>query len=154
MTQATSIWRSLKENSFRFFSGVPCSLLKELIKYAQNDPDIKYVSAVRENVALGLASGAHLSGVKSCILLQNSGVGNIVNALTSFNLIYKIPVLMIISMRGYNYNDAPEHTIMGEKTTKLLEDLGIPYSILSENFEDEIKQAVAQMDEKIGRAHV
>jgi phosphonopyruvate decarboxylase len=148
MIQATSILKALKENGFRFFSGVPCSLLKELIKAAQADTQIKYVPAVRENVALGLASGAHISGVKSCILIQNSGVGNIINALTSFNLIYKVPVLIIISMRGYKYNDAPEHTIMGEKTTKFLEDLNIPYSTLSENFEEEIRLAATQIKEK------
>ena len=148
MIEARSIWKLLKDKGYDFFSGVPCSILEELLDAAFKDADIKYVPAVRENAALGVASGAYLAGRKSGILMQNSGLGNVINALTSFNLIYKIPVLMFISWRGFEGKDAPEHLIMGDKMIELLETLRIPHVILSEDYKKDIDWAISQMDEK------
>jgi len=87
---------------------------------------------VREDVALGLASAAYFTGQLGGVMMQNSGLGNIVNALTSFSLMYKIPVILIIGWRGFGGppNDAPEHWIMGAKTPSILEMLEVPYQIL------------------------
>ena len=83
--------------------------------------------------------------------MQNSGIGNIINPLTSFSLIYKVPVLLIIGWRGYGGppNDAPEHWIMGAKTTDFLELLDIPFAVLeSGTFEATLDQLLATMDER------
>lgn len=104
---------------------MPCSALATLIARIEADPDVAYVPAVREEVALGIASGALLAGERSAALLQNSGLGNVVNALTSFNFLYRIPVLLVISWRGHDGRDAPEHLIMGAKTIELLRVLGV-----------------------------
>lgn len=148
MVSAVDLWRYLKLKGYTYFSGVPCSILKEMLAIAEHDRYIQYVPAVRENVALGIASGAYLAGRKSGILMQNSGLGNIVNALTSFNLIYKIPVLMFISWRGCNGKDAPEHIIMGEAMLSLLKELRIPYKVLSERYREDINWAIAKMADK------
>ena len=104
---------------------------------------------MREDVALGIASAAHLAGRRGGILLQNSGLGNVVNPLTSFNLIYRIPVLMLVSWRGYGGHDAPEHLIMGEKTPDLLSTLGIPQVVLEANtLEDNVQWAVSTMEQQ------
>ena len=67
--------------------------------------------------------------------MQNSGIRNPVNPLTSFSLMYRIPVLLIVGWRGYGGppNDAPEHWTMGEKTTEILELLDLPYRVLEQN---------------------
>ena len=135
-------WKVLKESGYNYFSGVPCSILTNTLDYALKDSEIKYIPAVRENAALGIASGAYLVGKKSGILIQNSGLGNIINALISFNLIYKIPILMFITWRGYQGKDAPEHLIMGEKMLGLLKQLEISIVILSENYKEEISSAI------------
>lgn len=145
---ASDLWAHLKNKGFTFFSGVPCSILKGILKSGLADPEIHYIPAVRENNALGVASGAYLARHKSGILIQNSGLGNIVNALTSFNLIYKIPVLMFITWRGYKRKDAPEHIIMGEKILLLLKELNIPARVLSENFKEDIDWAIHEMETK------
>jgi phosphonopyruvate decarboxylase len=64
--------------------------------------------------------------------MQNSGLGTLVNPLTSFSLMYRIPLLLVIGWRGYGGapNDAPEHWIMGDKTPALLDLLDMPYAIL------------------------
>lgn len=146
MITASRFWQGLLKNGFSFSSGVPCSFLKEILAHVPKEAN--YVLATREDNALGLASGAYLSGKKSAILIQNSGLGNIVNGLTSFNLIYKIPVLVIISWRGEpGKPDAPEHSVMGEKMFPLLKELDIPYKILSDEINKEIGWATKKMDE-------
>ena len=141
-------WDLLQEKGYAFFSGVPCSILTNILNYALKDPEIKYIPAVRENAALGVASGEFIAGRKSGILIQNSGLGNIINALTSFNLIYKVPVLMFITWRGYQGKDAPEHIIMGEQTLFLLKHLEIPTVILSQNYKEEIMWAIGEISKK------
>ena len=143
---AHDFWAHLKRRGFTFFSGVPCSILKSILKAGLADSELRYIPAVKENAALGLASGAFLAGRRSGILIQNSGLGNIINALTSFNLLYKVPVLMFITWRGYQGKDAPEHIIMGDKTIKLLETLDIPNVVLGENFKKDIDWAMQEME--------
>ena len=133
-------WMPLKDAGVTFFSGVPCSLLTGILNACAADPDLCYVPAPREDAALGVASGAYLAGRSAGILLQNSGLGNIVNGLTSFNLLYRVPLFMVISWRGYEGKDAPEHLIMGAKMLDLLRLLEIPTEIL------EPPSAAAQVD--------
>jgi phosphonopyruvate decarboxylase len=147
MVIADDFWKLLSDNGYSFFSGVPCSILEPVLKSLGGHPEIKYVPAVRENCALGVSCGAYLAGKKSGILMQNSGLGNVINALTSFNLIYKIPVLMFITWRGYQGKDAPEHIIMGKKMLKILKSLDIPTVILTDNYRVELKKAFITLKE-------
>jgi sulfopyruvate decarboxylase alpha subunit len=149
MRTAHEFWDLLKGHQLTFFSGVPCSLLEGVINVGLADPAVTYIPAVREDVALGIASAAHLSGRRGGILLQNSGLGNVVNPLTSFNLIYRIPVLMVVSWRGYGGKDAPEHLIMGAKTLDLLHTLGIPHTVLEAgSLEENLQWAVSTMEQQ------
>jgi sulfopyruvate decarboxylase subunit alpha len=149
MRTAHEFWEILKSHQVTFFSGVPCSLLEGVIRVGLADPLVTYLPAVREDVALGIASAAHLTGRRGGILMQNSGLGNVVNPLTSFNLLYRIPVLMVVSWRGYGGKDAPEHLIMGEKTPNLLQTLSIPYRILeAETLEENLLWAVSTMQQQ------
>ena len=125
-------WNALKARGITLFAGVPDSTFQEAYSHLLDDPDIRYIPAVREDVALGIASAAYFNGQLGAVVMQNSGIGNIVNPLTSFNLLYQIPVLLVIGWRGYGGppNDAPEHWIMGAKTTTLLDLLEVPYEVL------------------------
>ena len=147
MVKTSSFVDYLKSKDIKFYSGVPCSILKEMLNVVSNKPGLEYIPAIRENVALGIASGAYLAGKKSCVLMQNSGLGNIVNALTSFNIVYKVPVLIFITWRGFDQNDAPQHLFMGKKTTVLLDSLNIPYRILSHAYKNDINWAMKIMDD-------
>ncbi len=96
---------------------------------------------------MGISSGAFLAGRRSGIIMQNSGIGHVVNALTSFNMIYKIPVLMLVTWRGRGA-DAPEHSVMGRKTLPLLKCLGIPCRVLTEAYSTDIDWAIRTMRAK------
>ena len=130
--QAKDFWDTLKKRGLTFFSGVPDSTFQNAYHWMVADPEIRYVPAPREDVALGIASAAYFSGRLGGVMMQNSGVGNIVNPLTSFSLMCRVPALLVIGWRGYGGppNDAPEHWIMGTKTPEILEMLEVPYEIL------------------------
>ena len=145
-----SFWAVLKARGLTFFSGVPDSTFGEAYNYMVNDPEIRYVPAVREDVALGIASAAYFSGGLGGVIMQNSGIGNIVNPLTSFNLIYKIPALIIIGWRGYGGppNDAPEHWIMGVKTPEILSLLEVAYEIMeTETLEADLDRLLGKIEQ-------
>jgi sulfopyruvate decarboxylase subunit alpha len=147
-TSQTFIDRLIKEN-FNFFTGVPCSLLSGLIYCLEETGEAKYIPSVREDSAVGLCAGAFLSGSQPVLLMQNSGLGYCLNAFTSLNLIYRIPVLVIMSWRGQGGKDAPEHLIMGDINQKLLETAGMDYSILKpENCDQVLEIAMRKINEE------
>jgi len=133
---------------FDFFSGVPCSLIKETIaclgKVAQlpaavsipsppgaGEPAPRYIDATREDAAVGLSVGAALAGKRPCILMQNSGLGTSLNSLTSLAVLYRVPMLLVVTWRGEGGRDAPEHLIMGKICGKVMEAARVPYRIPS-----------------------
>ena len=97
---AQYFWAALKARGLTFFAGVPDSTFHEAYNVMVDDPEIQYIPAVREDVALGVASAAYFDGKLGGVIMQNSGIGNIVNPLTSFSLMYKIPALLIVGWRG------------------------------------------------------
>ncbi|MBI4314076.1 MAG: sulfopyruvate decarboxylase subunit alpha [Candidatus Omnitrophica bacterium] len=126
---ARNVLATLEAEGFNFFTGVADSLVGPLIARLSDGPNPRYVPAVREDTAVGLAAGAYLAGRWPCVLMQNSGVGYSLNALTSLNLIYEIPTLLIIGYRGYQGKDAPEHIVMGRSCEALLKEIGVPVQI-------------------------
>ena len=148
LTSQTFVDRLIREN-FKFFTGVPCSLLSGVISHLEKVEDAKYIPSVREDSAVGLCAGAYLSGALPVLLMQNSGLGYCLNAFTSLNLIYRIPVLVIMSWRGQGGKDAPEHIIMGDISQKLLETAGMDYSVLKpENFDQVLATAMQKINEE------
>jgi len=114
---------------YNFFTGVPCSLFEGVTRILDDEPRYGYISAVREDSALGLAAGAYLGGRQPVVLMQNSGLGTSVNALVSLHQIYDIPALLVVSWRGRDGADAPEHAIMGRIMERFLSLLQIPFAV-------------------------
>ena len=135
----------LKARGITFCAGVPDSTFTNIFQHILDDPDINYVNAVREDVALGIVSAAYFKNEVGAVIMQNSGIGNIVNPLTSFNLMYKIPALIIVGWRGYS-SDAPEHEIMGRKTLDFFNLLEMPYKVPDEhNVPNALDELLVQM---------
>lgn len=133
----------LSQCGFNFYSGVPCSFLKYLINYAINDK--QFLMATNEGDAVAICAGAFLGGQKSVLLCQNSGLANTVSPLTSLNYIFKIPILGFVSLRGEKgLGDEPQHELMGQITTELLDVMKIKWEFLSPDFDvasQQIKRA-------------
>ncbi len=128
--------RVLRENELGPFIGVPCSILAPLISHILDNPqEMEYLNPTNEAHALGLAAGFYLGSKKiPVVFLQNSGLGNAFNPITSLNQIYRIPAFLLITWRGFGRQeaDAPEHDIVGRDLEKYLKVLHLNYEILSE----------------------
>jgi phosphonopyruvate decarboxylase len=137
----------LERHGFDFFTGVPCSVIEDLVAALERRPRAPYVAAAREDAAIGLAAGAWLGGRRPVVLMQNSGLGTCGNALASLSLMYGLPVLLVITWRGFEGKDAPEHILTGRITPQLLELHGIPHRVLArEGVEELLRWARAEMD--------
>jgi len=127
MISAEDFVGALKCRGFTFFTGVPCSFFQAAINRVMDDAELRYTIVPNEGAALSVASGAYLGGSRPVVLIQNSGFGNLINPLTSLNMIYRFPVLLFLSGRGYGVPDEPQHEVMGKQMSAILDALKIPY---------------------------
>lgn len=134
---------ALGETGINFVTGVPDSLLKDLCaKLTVELPSENHVIAANEGSAVGLAIGHYLaSSQPAMVYMQNSGLGNVVNPLTSLAdpKVYAIPMLLVIGWRGEMLEDGvqlpdePQHKKQGEITLSQLDILDIPYRVIDKN---------------------
>ncbi len=130
MIESDEFVQALQDIGVNFFTGVPDSILGGIIETLIERR--LYIPAVREDEALAMAAGAYMAGKVPAVLMQNSGLGTSLNTLISLNLIYHQPCLLIVSWRGFEGKDAPEHLVMGQTMTQLLDTVRVPYRVLSE----------------------
>jgi sulfopyruvate decarboxylase alpha subunit len=103
---------------------VPDAGLTRLIDLIRGEPTMRLVTLTSEEEGIGLVSGAWLGGARAALLMQSSGVGNCVNAL-SLPALCGIPLLMIVTMRGewgeFNQWQVP----MGQGVRPVLAAMGV-----------------------------
>ena len=127
LTPSESIFKGIKDAGIDFIVSVPCANLKELIPMVDEASEIIHLPVTREEEGVGICAGAYMGGKRPAMLMQNSGLGNSINALASLNMLYNIPLLMIMSHRGVEGEPIVAQVPMGELTTKLLDTMDIPY---------------------------
>ncbi|MFH1607949.1 MAG: phosphonopyruvate decarboxylase [archaeon] len=131
---------AFKENDLTFFSGVPDSTFKDWMKFLGDGNGLINRVACNECEAVAHATGYHLStGKTGVVYMQNSGLGKIVNPLTSLasKEVYAIPMVLMIGWRGEPEKpDEPQHKMMGRIMESQLKTLEIPYEILPGNIEE------------------
>jgi len=136
-----------------FLSGVPDSLLAPMLNSINEFPNFieKYHTVPNEGNAISLSAGYYLSHQKTpFVYLQNSGLGNIVNPLTSLisKEVYDIPLILIIGWRGEpETDDEPQHRLMGRITIEMLRLMEV--SIL----QFDSSTSTEQLDEFLSESH-
>ena len=125
---ATGVCDGLHAAGVREVVYVPDNPLSHVLRhFGEHFPDVRLVLATREEEAFGIAAGLYLGGRRAAVLLQSSGVGNSLNALTSLLIPYEIPVPMVVSMRGdageWNAAQAP----MGHGIRGIFDAIQIPH---------------------------
>jgi phosphonopyruvate decarboxylase len=143
---------SFLEDHFQFICGVPCSYFKDFLIHLNSQASklqFKHILATREDEAIGIASGIVFSGKRVIVYMQNSGLGNIGDALTSLAQLYKLPMLILISYRGLEPDrDFPEHSIMGEVTEPMLNAMNVPYfDLTNDKWESNMNSAIEKLEE-------
>lgn len=152
MVQAQTLLDEARKRGFDFYTGVPCSFLTPIINRVISDRATRYVGAASEGEAVGIASGAWLAGRSTVVMCQNSGLGNTINPLTSLNWPFRIPTLMLVTLRGEpGLKDEPQHELMGEITKTLLDDIRVenaPFPETDDAMASALDRAVASMAER------
>ena len=133
---------ALKASGVRIISALPETWLVHLIRFAEEDPETTLVRLAKEEEGVGISAGAHLAGVKSAMLMQNHGFLASINGIVSCAQLYRIPLLMLISHRGWHGERDPWQTEGGLVTEALLEALRIPVTTLTAP--DHVARRIAQ----------
>lgn len=138
-----------------FMTGVPDSVFKDFIIEANQDQRFEHIITNNEGESCALAAGYHLATRKvPVVYMQNSGLGNAINPLTSLldENIYSIPSLLLIGWRAVpGENDEPQHKRMGAITPDLLTLMNIPHAIVDPDLammDDIFKKAQLHFKEK------
>jgi sulfopyruvate decarboxylase alpha subunit len=118
------VHRELAAAGVRIVGYVPDAGHKRLIELCQADKAMRAVVLTTEEEGVGLAAGAWLGGEKSVLLMQSSGVGNLVNVLGTVQ-VCRFPLVMIVTMRGEEGEFNPWQVPMGRATPQVLEAMGV-----------------------------
>jgi len=133
-----SIYNSIKNSGIDLILSLPCIMLKGLLTVIEERKEIQHIPLTREEEGVGIAAGAYLGGKTPVILIQNSGLGNSINAIKSLLYLYRIPVVFIMSHRGAEGEKILAQIPMGQLTPDLLDLLNIQKFIV--NSIDNIKK--------------
>src|SRR5947208_13114318 len=101
LSSSKLIYDCLKAAGVRIVSALPETWLVHLIRMAEDDPDMVLVRLAKEEEGVGISAGTHLAGARSAMLMQNHGFLASINGIVSGAMLYRIPLLMLISDRGH-----------------------------------------------------
>ena len=121
MDSSEAVFDGLKDAGIDLIVSVPCVNLSKILNMIDEDDDIIHIPVTREEEGIGICAGAYLGGKRPAILMQNSGLGNSINALKSLTELYEMPLLMIMSHRGTEGENICGQVPMGESTPLILE---------------------------------
>ena len=114
------------EEDINLICSVPCIMLAGVLEKLENT-SITHIPVTREEEGVGIAAGVSLGGKKPALLMQNSGLGNSIDALLSLTKLYGLPLPLIISQRGGKGEKVLAQMPMGKATTNLLKAARIDY---------------------------
>jgi sulfopyruvate decarboxylase TPP-binding subunit len=111
----------------KLVASLPDGWIAGLIARFAADARFRHVAVNREESAIGLCSGAFLSGVPAVALMGASGFLTCVYAITKINYTYQIPLPVFITLRGDIGDKAKYHVSNGLYLRPVMEAMAIPY---------------------------
>jgi sulfopyruvate decarboxylase subunit alpha len=109
---------------------LPDASLAKLIEGLNADKHFIHVPLSREEEGVGVCTGANLAGKRCALLMQNAGLLNACNALTTTALQIEMPMLLLVLYAGA-LNDMA-FPMLGQVTEPVLAALGIPHYVLAD----------------------
>jgi sulfopyruvate decarboxylase TPP-binding subunit len=108
-------------------ASLPDGWITHLIARFASDARFQHVSVNREESAIGLCSGAFLSGTGSFALMGASGFLTCIYAITKINYTYQIPLLIGITLRGRPGDHAKFHQSNGLYLEPVIAAIDMPF---------------------------
>jgi sulfopyruvate decarboxylase alpha subunit len=125
---ARRIVDGLKRAGIDFVTAVPDINLLELLHLLAEERDIEYTPVGREEEGIGICTGGYLTGHRVATLMQNGGLLNSCNGITTTALQFNIPMLLLVYYAG-DFGDDAFH-MLGLVTEPVLRALDIKYQVL------------------------
>ncbi len=136
------VLREIERGDVEHVLYLPCERIKRLLGLVEERFHTIHLS--REEEGVGIISGLYLGGERGLMIIQSSGFGNMINAICSLTLTYKLPLPLLISWRGKFGEKIPAQKPLGEKMESLLRALGMEYGI----FDGSNPEIIGEMVEK------
>ena len=144
-TWQEDIYQVMIENRVRQVAYIPDIGHASLIKMCHRNNKMKTVVLTTEEEGVALLAGAWLGGDRGVLLMQSSGVGNCINML-SLTRVCRMPLLILVTMRGEWGEFNPWQVPMGQNTNQMLTAAGVlTFVAKSENRIKEALEAAAKM---------
>lgn len=124
-----AILESFKKNNVDYVVHIPDKVLLPVVELIEKDGTMKSVLVTREEEGIAMCSGLYMAGKRPAIMMQSSGIGNSITAITSILMAHSIPLVIIMSYRGSLYEYNPADTQLGTSLPKLMESLSVPFYI-------------------------
>jgi sulfopyruvate decarboxylase subunit alpha len=109
---------------------LPDTVMGRLLALAEEDTFFRLVGVHREEEAVGIVAGLFMGGQRGAVLVQSSGLGNTLNALGSLAMAYRIPIPLLVSLRGELGEFNPAQLHMGRAVPGALDALTIQHVTL------------------------
>ncbi len=123
----------LKKNRIELAATLPCDRIKSLLPLIGRS--LQAIPLTREENGVGICAGAYLGGKRPVMVIQSTGVGNMINALSSLNLTYGIPLPVLASWRGVYKESIEAQLQFGKRLPAILEAAGITFTIIQSSDE-------------------
>ncbi|MSQ19272.1 MAG: phosphonopyruvate decarboxylase [Betaproteobacteria bacterium] len=123
-TWPDELYEALMAADVRQVGYVPDAGHRRLIERCHANPQLATTSLTTEEEGIGLMVGAYLGGQRGVLLMQSSGVGNCINML-SLTAECRIPLVMLVTMRGEWGEFVPWQVWMGQGTPSAFESMGV-----------------------------
>lgn len=136
-----AVYQTLKAAGVGLMAYVPDAGHATLIQRFAGDPGVISNLLTTEEEGIAIAAGAWLGGMRAVLLMQSSGVGNCVNML-SLPVQARMPLLMLVTMRGEWDEFNPWQVPMGRATQTVLEAIGM--TVLRAETGRDVVETVAQ----------
>lgn len=132
------IVEAMKEAGINFVASLPDYNLTRLLEAVDAEAAFKHVPLCREEEGIGICAGAYMGGKTAAIIMQNGGLLNSCNALTTTALNFNIPIVLMVYYAG-DIGDEGFSTL-GSVTEPVLTALGIRTYVLRRT--EEIKSII------------
>jgi len=128
------VHRVFRNQGVRQVAYVPDSGHARLIELVRGDRQIRAIPLTTEEEGVALAVGAWLGGDRSVLLMQSSGTGNCINMLGVTDEC-RVPLLMLITMRGQWGEFNPWQVPMARGTAPSLAAMGVVVQTVQDDSE-------------------
>ncbi|HEX4326785.1 MAG TPA: thiamine pyrophosphate-binding protein [Burkholderiales bacterium] len=123
-TWPDEIYEAFKKLDIRQVAYVPDAGHTRLINACEADKEMQVISCTTEEEGVAMLAGTWLGGERGALLMQSSGVGNTINLL-SISLECRMPLVMVVTMRGEWGEFNPWQLPMGQKAGAVLEEMQV-----------------------------